>query len=132
MRGRILSSLLLFSFLGCGHNGPLVTDCTPRPKNLDFLCKNESSGKELNMPPLAVDNWIFVSAADQLSMIKACSNKTGWPKMNVCSFSAAAMGYICWNEVTQKADTILFADSDGMIGVSPVDEQILLTFCGVN
>lgn len=122
-------ALLMTLFIGCGAKGPAITDCTPRAANFDFKCFNEANGKASNVPASKLDNWIFVSAADERSILTACQKKMGWPKIKVCSFSAAQMKYVCFDEVSQSTSIVLFANSEGMIGVSPVDEQILLEFC---
>ncbi len=131
MKCNLLHFALALAIAGCGTKGPAITDCTPNPAKTNFKCFNQANGVESFVLPQKVDNWIFVSAADERSIQTACANSTGWPKVNVCSFDAKQMHYICFNEVDGKTSKVLFVDSEksGFIGVSPVDEQILLEFC---
>lgn len=128
MRGPICLLSLSFAFTACA-NGPLITDCTTRPTTNDFKCENKSTNTISIGQPKDIDNWIFTSASDQNSIENACMNSNGWPKIIVCSFSASEMVFGCFNEITKQTTIITFANSNGLIGVSAIDEQILLNFC---
>lgn len=121
--------ILLLFITGCNDSGVIVTSCTPRVKEKDLSCYNEAAKMASIVPPSSADNWIFVSAADNRSIQVACMNSNAWPKVTVCSLSAKIMQLVCYNEITQKTSVINFEDADGMIGYSPVDEQIILEFC---
>lgn len=126
---RCLFLLFCFSLSGCGPKGPEITACTPQVSVQNFSCYNEANGKASVVIPKLVDNWIFTSASDDRSIQTACINGTGWPQITVCSFSASLMQYVCYSEVSKTSFTLSFSNSNGWIGVSAVDEQILLEFC---
>lgn len=121
--------ILFFSLNGCGSKGLIITDCTPRPKEKNWLCSNPSNPNGVITPSDNIDNWICVSAADNLSLQKACMNKIDRPAVKVCAFSATAMAFTCFNEVDGQASGFPFSQSDGLICISAVDEQIALDFC---
>lgn len=121
-------ALLIFG-TGCGPKGPIITDCISNPKANNFICYNEKQQKKVSFAPSAVDNWIFVSAADEQSFLNACAKKQGGVKISVCVFAAATLNFACFNEVTGQSFGMTFQQSENWIGVSPVDEQLILEFC---
>lgn len=119
-------TLALFG-MGCA-SGPLVTVCISNPVSQNFICHNQAQKKNITMKPAQVDGWIFMSAADESSFLNACKNKQT-AKVNVCVFSASTLNYACFNEVSNNADGMTYAQSNNWIGLSAVDTQIVLNFC---
>lgn len=125
---RLLPMLSLACISACGPKGPIVTICDSNPKENNFICKNPNWKTSLNMSLTQVDGWIFLSAADEGSELTACINRTS-AKVNVCVFSSQAMAFSCFNETNGLSSGLSFANSENMVGISSVDEQILLTYC---
>lgn len=125
----LVVAVVVLIIYGCGPKGPSVTVCTPRAADQKFVCYNQNNKKQSIATPVSVDNWLFVSAADERSILTACQKSTGWPKVKVCSFSAGEMKFVCFNDLDGTMSSIAFQDANGFIGVSSVDMQILLEFC---
>lgn len=123
---RLISFISFLLLAGCG--GLQVTDCISNPKANNFICYNGKNGKHLNMTPQQVDGFIFLSPADEGSMLTACQNRTT-AKVNVCVFSASTLSFACFNEVSNLSGGMSFAQSENWIGVSAVDESLLLNYC---
>lgn len=121
--------LITVFMTSCGAKGPLITTCSPRVTLLDFECKNASDNVSSYPPASFVDNFMFYTAADQGSILKACSNGYGFPKVKVCTFNADEMLFVCFNSIDGTADNLAFANAGDLIGSSPVDVQITIDFC---
>ena len=123
-----LSKICISFFLAGCASGPIVTTCVSNPKANNFICKNPNWKTSINFKPSAVDNWIFLSAADENSALTACSNRTN-ASVSPCVFSASTLNFACFSEVSGKPFGLTYAQSENWIGVSAIDEQILLQYC---
>lgn len=124
-----LKLIFLLLLSACGNNGPLVTSCISNPKENNFNCYSEAAKKNLVKTIPDVDNWVFVSSADELSFLNSCAAHQGYVKVNVCIFNAGEIAFHCYDEVKNEADGMTFRQSQNYVGLSGEDEEALLNYC---
>jgi hypothetical protein len=66
-----------------------------------------------------------------IPVILLITNCKSGPQITVCVSTPSINGFDCYNEATQQSSTVLYADSDKYVAMSPGDAQALLNYCGV-
>ena len=115
-----------FSFTACG---PKPTICISRPSDKLFRCFDYQAKKKVQMTLSQVDKWSCISGVDFNNELDACKRKQAGPLVNACIVRAVDGEFHCFDQATQKANLINFADTAHFVCASPQDQDILLTYC---
>lgn len=125
---RAISLICLLSLTSCAH-GPYVVECISNPKEANLHCYDYRASKSLNKLYRDVDGWVCLNPTDERNFLRACSQKTDGPQVNLCLVNYAGDEMRCFNQVTGQLNQPKLWETENYVCLQGMDFNAVLNYC---